>query len=221
MTKEVHEKIKLIEKKIPCNVEIIRNKVEMGYKLNVEVRLATVLIWESIEKIAKVNFLHKGETYLPENAYLSIYNASQGIERLQKVLIELLIRKNNYLIDDEIKLFELLYYHNHSTLKKFIDMSHLFKNTNVNRLMDILSKFYNSIRYNNYSKMNFKSRTEFYFLLRSLGNDDEIGKQYDELSVNNHDEFKKRFELMKYLFEPNSCISGEEDDEEKMRFYGI
>lgn len=126
------------------------------------------------------------EPYLPENAYFTIYNAAQGIERLQKVLIELLIRNNNYKIDEEIKLYELLYSHNHSVLKNYIDVnvSCPLKDTNVNKLVDILSKFYNSIRYNNYSKIGGHSRSEFYSLLRSLGDFNEKDIKFD-LSVKN------------------------------------
>lgn len=204
LTDEVNKKINDCAKKIPSNVEIIRNKFEMGFKLNMEVRIATSLIWESIEKLYKISFLLEEEPHLPENSYLCIYNASQGIERLQKVLVELIIRKDNYFVDDESKLFKLLYSHNHVLLKKYIDNYFSLENK-TNKLVEVLSKFYNSVRYTNYSKIGEKSRYEFYTLLRSFGTKSE---KYDRFDLSVKNSFGKALGLYtRFLYKKISEIS--------------
>lgn len=157
--------------------ELVRNKLEMGINLNMEVRVAGGLVWDSVEKINNVSFLNLelgfGGPYLAEISYMVIYNAAQGIERLQKTLIELLLRKNNCEVENEQKMIQLLRSHKHIKLSQYIDNFYPLNEkvtSKCQKLCQILDDFYNKIRYNNYKHMEALPRDEFHKMLYKFKN---------------------------------------------------
>lgn len=148
--------------------DLIGNKLELSYKLNMEVRIAGNLIWDSVERINKVSFFAKelggSEPYIIENCYMSLYNAAQGIERLQKVLVKLLIRKNNVSVNDEQKCYDLLFHHNHMELDNYLKNDNKMKFNNTGRICSLLYEFYNKIRYVNYGTDEYSNK-KFYDLI--------------------------------------------------------
>jgi hypothetical protein len=82
--------------------------------------------------------------------FTSLYQAAQGIERLLKISIELLVYGDeNY---NREKVNKLLYGHNHSAMVGYLtNAGRLSLKVREKHLIDLLSKFYNSARYNRYS----------------------------------------------------------------------
>lgn len=175
---------------------LIQNTYKAGIRLNVEVRVAGGLIWDSIEKLSNVSYFPKyldknSEPNNTEDCYMCIYNASQGIERLQKSLIELIICKENCQLEEEENTYKLLMSHNHELLHNFIkNKAHIKNNEKYNKLVSDLSKFYNYIRYNNYDADSEFNRTYFYDILCSYAN---VIKDKDSVSVEKLDSFELNF----------------------------
>lgn len=181
-------------KKIEFN--LIQNTYKAGFKLNVEVRVAGGLIWDSIEKLSNISYFPKhldrdGEPNNAEDCYICMYNASQGIERLQKSLIELLLCKENCKLEDEENTYKLLMSHNHTSLDEYIRKNLVLDNNEkYKKLVSDLSKFYNQIRYNNYDADSEFNRTYFYDILCSYAN---INNDKDTVSVKELESFKFNF----------------------------
>lgn len=82
--------------------------------------------------------------------FTSLYQASQGIERLFKILIELMYYENTSY--DRQKVDELLLSHNHEGMYQFINgQINLKFGKNENKLVELISRFYNEARYNRFS----------------------------------------------------------------------
>lgn len=134
---------------------LVREILKLNFSLNSELQIAGSLIWESVENLARTNFASwNGEKLCAplENGFSSLYFAAQGIERLQKIVINLLCRLNNVPIKDEIKLAELLYSHSHKSLDAYIKGKwHLITGKLENKLLELLDNFYTKERYVNFS----------------------------------------------------------------------
>jgi hypothetical protein len=154
----------------------------MNFSLVKEVEIAGVLIWKSIEDINKVYLQKKENDVIVDYLFTSLYQASQGIERLFKILIQLIEYDMN--LDDKKRIEELLLSHNHIGMYQFIsEYQDLKFNKNENKFITLISDFYNKIRYHRfrYSENNIPELK----LLQNFGNnikeenfDEEIKHKY-------------------------------------------
>lgn len=144
-----------------------RGLLEMNFSLVKEVEIAGVLIWKSIEDINKVYLQKKENDVIVDYLFTSLYQASQGIERLFKILIQLIEYEMN--LDDKKRIEELLLSHNHIGMYQFIsEYQDLKFNENENKFITLISNFYNKIRYHRfrYSENNIPELK----LLQNFGN---------------------------------------------------
>ena len=126
-----------------------RGLLEMNFSLVKEVEIAGVLIWKSIEDINKVYLQKKENDVIVDYLFTSLYQASQGIERLFKILIQLIEYEMN--LDDKKRIEELLLSHNHIGMYQFIsEYQDLKFNENENKFITLISNFYNKIRYHRF-----------------------------------------------------------------------
>lgn len=182
---KMSDSMKKINKELIETNPLIRNILVTNFSLNLEIRIAASLIWESIEKLSISNFINSFGDRVEhniENIYMCLYNASQGVERLQKVLVCYIIRKYDYTKNEE-EIYELLYSHNHVKLNSYIlNYFKIENDSNYSKLVLALQRFYNKSRYLNYKKTKFKSNDDFYEIIYSLINnknsDEYIKKEF-------------------------------------------
>lgn len=164
---------------------LVRDIIVTNLTFNLEIRIAASLIWESIEKLALIkiiNFFGEVSPHNVENAYMCLYNAAQGIERLQKVLIGYIIRNIDY--RDKIEqIDELLHSHDHVKLNNYIFENYEQESTkNINKLVDSLQKFYTKSRYLDYVQETLDDKNEFVNIILSFkensANDEDIKKYF-------------------------------------------
>lgn len=144
-----------------------RGLLEMNFSLVKEVEIAGVLIWKSIEDINKVELFKREDYVIVDYLFTSLYQASQGIERLFKILIQLIEYDMN--LDDKERIEDLLLSHNHIGMYQFISKYQDLKfNENENKFIKLISDFYNKIRYHRfrYSENNIPELK----LLQDFGN---------------------------------------------------
>ena len=144
-----------------------RGLLEMNFSLVKEVEIAGVLIWKSIEDINKVELFKREDYVIVDYLFTSLYQASQGIERLFKILIQLIEYDMN--LDDKKRIEDLLLSHNHIGMYQFIsEYQKLNFNENENKFIKLISDFYNKIRYHRfrYSENNIPELK----LLQDFGN---------------------------------------------------
>ena len=182
----------------------VRGRREMNFALVKEVEIAGTQIWRSIKDLDRVNI--KKDRRAEENnigyLFLAFYQAAQGIERLQKILIELIIKvyppKEKDLKDVE----KMLRNHNHNNLNDFIEKK---TGTRIRRsekhFLDILMRFYKEARYGRYSFSNDNERETT--LIHELGR--SIPEERYDVSVKNQfgralaNLSKKYYELIRNL----------------------
>ena len=70
----------IIDKK---DKEIDRDLSDLNFSIRDELQIAGVLIWKSINSLDRINF--NNTTNLVEHPFMTLYFASQGIERIQKI----------------------------------------------------------------------------------------------------------------------------------------
>lgn len=123
---------------------------EMNYSLVKEVEIAGVQIWKAIEDINRAYITKEGKNLVIDYIFTSLYQASQGIERLLKISIELLVYGNEKYNKEKVN--ELLYGHNHSAMVDYLTNEKRLKlKAREKHLVELLSKFYKLARYNRYS----------------------------------------------------------------------
>ncbi len=159
-----------------------RGIMEMNFSLVKEVEIAGVQIWKSIEDINHVQISKHDDFTIPDYIFMSLYEAAQGVERLLKIIIEMMNYSNTSF--DKKHIDKLLFGHNHCAMFDLIS-----KNKKVSlkpkskEFLNILYKFYSEARYNrfHYNK-NDVLEVE---LLRSFGKgiseenfDEKIKHQY-------------------------------------------
>ena len=156
-----------------------RGLTEMNYSLVKEVGISGVLIWKAIEDINHVyipnppvvhknsditdirKFIDEGIDCSDESefegctktdyVFTSLYQASQGIERLLKIAIEILKYKEDFAPDVVLKVDKILYSHSHESMLQFLTEHCRIKlKPYSTRLIQLLSDFYNKARYNRY-----------------------------------------------------------------------
>lgn len=145
-----------------------RGILEMNYSLVQEVEIAGVQIWKGIEDINRVYISKNGKEVIIDYLFTSLYQVAQGVERLFKVLIQLMNYDNSSY--DKKKVDDLLLSHNHIGMYEFIDKQQkLSFGRNEKKLLELISKFYNKARYNRfrYSEDNIMELK----LLQEFGND--------------------------------------------------
>ncbi|MDK0866840.1 hypothetical protein P5F37_09965 [Clostridium perfringens] len=126
---------------------------EMNYSLVKEVEIAGVQIWKAIEDINRAYITKDGGNLVIDYIFTSLYQAAQGIERLLKISIELLVYGDEKY--NKKKVDKLLYGHNHSAMVDYLtNEKRLELKSREKHLVKLLSKFYKFARYNRYSYSN-------------------------------------------------------------------
>ena len=155
-------------------ISLERNLIELSTSLGQELEIAGSLIWEAMTKLNNIRFVHNdilnSSEYLPELSFMCLYDASQGIERLQKIIILLYCRLNGVLESNEEKLSKLLYSHNHQGLNEFIGNNLDVKfGKEENIFIETLETFYNNYRYALLSCFSRNENSMFYNQLNIYG----------------------------------------------------
>lgn len=148
-----------------------RDLMNMNFSLNRELQIAGALIWKSVAEVGRIGFFKEDwEPPLVEDSFFTLYHAAQGVERLQKIVIELLCKKFHIKQEEKNHIDDLLLTHNHSTLNSWIEeKGNIRLSTNSKKLLDILREFYNSVRYLRYSDINnHKQLVPEYHLLKEF-----------------------------------------------------
>lgn len=148
-----------------------RDLMNMNFSLNRELQIAGALIWKSVVEISRNSF-HKEdwEPPLVEESFFTLYHAAQGVERLQKIVVELLCKKHHIKQEEKRRIDDLLLTHNHCALNTWIEETEDIRfSTSIKRLFNILQKFYNNVRYLRYSDdQDRKQLVPEYYLLKEL-----------------------------------------------------
>lgn len=152
-----------------------RGILHMNFALVKEVNVAGIQIWKSIEDISNAIITkNDNDTFFigqipTEYIFTSLYQASQGVERLLKVILELIMYGMEESKEKE-KITNLLMGHNHPAMLDYIKNKEniLIKPIEKN-IINLLYNFYNKARYHRYTD----SSTDVMelVLLRSLGKD--------------------------------------------------
>ncbi|MCL2364581.1 MAG: hypothetical protein FWC71_07965 [Defluviitaleaceae bacterium] len=154
-----------------------RGLLEMNFSLVKEVNLAGVMIWKAIEDIHLAYIPHKNEIFADyatiEYIFMSLYQASQGVERLLKVAIQLIM----YVDSDTSEKDEYekhLHSHNHFALVDFIASKTDFDEIKSSKnFINLLQTFYKSARYHRfrYSEDNSPEIAMMQELCKDFGKD--------------------------------------------------
>ena len=128
-----------------------RGILEMNFSLGKEVEIAGVQIWKAIEDI-NLAYIPKDKKNSVTTDYIftSLYQASQGVEKLSKVILELIMYSNE---DNgkKQKINDLLFSHNHTAMYDFFSkIKNIELKSNSKRLLNILSNFYSNVRYHRF-----------------------------------------------------------------------
>ena len=163
--------------------KIDRDLMSLNFSLCRELQIAGSLIWKSINDIDKVCFnlfdltsldkenKKQDNTYLLEYSFFTLYHVAQGIERLQKIIVELIYKKHHLKSNEKNTVSDLLYHHNHLRLNNWINnKENISLSSNCEIIFNIAQKFYNKLRYARFSDSNEKNNNcpEF-ILLQDLG----------------------------------------------------
>lgn len=95
-----------------------RGIMEMNFALVNELGISGVEIWKAVEDINRVYIAKEGRFASTDYIFTSLYQASQGFERILKILIELIVYKESPA--DKEKTDKLLYSHKHTAMYEFI-----------------------------------------------------------------------------------------------------
>lgn len=141
--------------------EIDRDLSDLNFSIRDELQIAGALIWKSICSLDRINFSKIGQmTKLVEHSFMTLYFASQGIERIQKSLIELICKNKHIKESEKNKVYELLMSHSHNGLNDWIEREYSIKlKPNEKKFLNILSEFYNTKRYSRYSDETYLEST--------------------------------------------------------------
>lgn len=149
-----------------------RNLMNMNFSLNRELQIAGALIWKSVVEVSRISFFKESwEPPLVEDSFFTLYHAAQGVERLQKIVVELICKKHHIKQEEKNRIDGLLLTHNHSALNAWIEGKENIRiSSNSKKLFNILQEFYNNIRYLRYSdNHDHKCIVPEYHLLKELG----------------------------------------------------
>ena len=149
-----------------------RDLMDMNFSLNRELQIAGSLIWKSVVEICRINFFKESwEPPLVEDSFFTLYHAAQGVERLQKIVVELISKKHHIKQEEKKRINDLLLTHNHCALNAWIEgYENIHFSSNSKKLFNILQEFYNNTRYFRYSDdLDHKGLVPEYHLLKELG----------------------------------------------------
>ena len=154
------------------SVDIDRDLLMLNFSIRQELQISGALLWKSINALSKIYFNVDGtaNNHLVEYPFFTLYFASQGIERMQKAIVELVCKKNHISEKEKDGVYDLLMSHAYDRLNNWIEEKENIKlNTNCRKLIDILTRFYNTVRYARYTDESYqKSTTPEYDLLFEL-----------------------------------------------------
>ena len=194
-----------------------RGLLEMNSALVKEVEVAGAQIWRSVKDLDRVKV--EKDTPIGENnigyLFMAFYQAAQGIERLQKIAIELMIKADPPK-DNELKNLEkLLRLHNHIKLNDYIEKRRITCiDKNDRHFLEILMKFYKAARYGRYSYSDDNEREAS--LLHELGKSlpengydrnikNHFGKALANISKSYYDLIRElSYEINIFVFEINA-----------------
>lgn len=174
------------------NLDVVdRDLIQLNFMLCRELQVSGALIWKSIQDIDKVNFFSlfpnkKSSAYLVEYSFFTLYHAAQGIERLQKIIVELIYKKHHLKIEEKEKVYNILYSHNHNALNNWINgKESIAIPKHCQKLLNMLQAFYNNLRYYRYKDTDVHSSTTPEFdLLLELKTSDDVNKYNIEIKNN-------------------------------------
>lgn len=128
-----------------------RGILEMNYALVKEVGIAGVQIWKAIEDINCAYIPKENDGYvITDYIFTALYQAAQGVERLLKVIIELIMYSNEDEAEKQITI-NLLYGHNHPAMYDFISKKeNVSLSSHCKKLLNSLYSFYSEARYHRY-----------------------------------------------------------------------
>lgn len=144
----------------PQKKDIDRNLFTLNFSIREELQISGSLIWRSINSLDKIHFSEYSTVneHLIEYPFLTLYHASQGIERIQKAIIELICKKNHIKESEKDEIYELLMSHEHECLNQWIEEKmEITFNSNCKKLISVLRRFYNTARYARYSDETYTS----------------------------------------------------------------
>lgn len=159
-----------------------RGILEMNFSLVKEVEIAGVQIWKAIEDINQVYIPKSENSVIVDYLFTSLYQAAQGIERLLKIVIELMVYDNDSFSRQKVD--ELLMGHNHTGMYDFIEQQEKLSFGKYERkLIDLVSRFYNEarygrFRYNENNIMELKLLQEFGSDLKDDEFDNQVKHRY-------------------------------------------
>ena len=166
-----------------------RGILEMSFSLAKELSISGTLIWESIESINKIRIIPQFIEYISiENIYISLYYAAQGIERLLKIITEMILYKTNY--KDKKHVEKLLLSHNHPALYDFIKKHYKVSSSKeISKLLQMLYVFYSEVRYSRYTystddKLELKLLQNFFDTDAASDYDSQIKHHYGKTMGN-------------------------------------
>lgn len=169
--------------------DIDRNILDLNFKLCRELQIAGVLIWKSIVNIDKIRFeplkIGFGDSfanYFPEYPFLAVYTAAQGIERIQKIIVELICKADHILQSEKEKVYNLLTSHNHHALNNWIrEKSNINISSDEDKIIALVQEFYKNVRYSRFSDFSkYSSLVPEYDLLLRLFGKTKTDKQIKE-----------------------------------------
>ena len=143
-----------LEIKQPRKKDMERDLLTLNFSIRQELQISGVLIWRAINDLDKVRFLEENQCneQLIEYPFLALYHCSQGVERIQKAIIELICKKKHIEEKEKDAVYDLLFSHSHDKLNQWIEQQEKIKfSKNCRKLINILVKFYNSARYARFS----------------------------------------------------------------------
>ena len=152
--------------------DVDRDLFTLNFSIRQELQISGALLWKSINALSKIHFNFDGEAndHLVEYPFFTLYFASQGIERMQKAIVELICKKNHIQEHEKDRVYDLLTSHAHDRLNTWIEEKENIRvNTNCRKLIYILTKFYNTVRYARYADESYlRSTTPEYDLLLEM-----------------------------------------------------
>lgn len=152
--------------------DVDRDLLILNFSIREEIQISGTLIWRAVNAVDRIFFHEENISFgrLVEYPFLALYFATQGVERIQKAIIELACKKNHIQEKEKAQVYDLLVSHAHDKLNDWIEDKQGIKfNTNCRKLISILTRFYKTVRYARYSDENYmKTAAPEYSLLLEL-----------------------------------------------------
>ncbi len=152
--------------------DVDRDIWALNFSIRQELQISGAFLWKSINALSKIDFRDDGKAnkHLIEYPFFTLYFASQGIERMQKSIVELICKKKHVPEMEKERVCDLLTSHAYIKLNNWIEENEDIEvDKNCRKLIHILQKFYNKVRYARYTDESYwKATTPEYNLLLEL-----------------------------------------------------